>query len=189
VFLSLGGFDERIPRPAMEDVELGHRLRQHSHRILLARSLQVKHLKTWSVGSLVRADVLGRAVPWTELILRDRTLPNDLNLRMPYRISVVLSFALMGSLIAGLLNPAWFGASVLIGLSLMGVNLPVYRFFHARRGLWFTIRAIGWHWFSYIYSGVGAGLGIVRYLTGRRIIREQKTPLAPRPGDLGELDA
>jgi hypothetical protein len=65
----------------------------------------------------------------------------------------------------------------------------VYRFFHARRGLWFTIRAIGWHWFSYIYSGVGAALGVVRYLAGHRIMREQEPPLTSRPADLGELDA
>jgi GT2 family glycosyltransferase len=189
VFLGLGGFDERITRPAMEDVELGHRLRQHGHRIRLIHSLQVKHLKAWSAVSLVRTDVLGRAVPWMELILRDRSFTNDLNLRMPYRISVGLSFALMGSLVAGVLHPAWFGASALIGVPLVGLNLPMYRFFHARRGPWFTIRAVGWHWFSYIYSGVGAALGVVRYLTGHRIMREQEPPLTSRPADLGELDA
>jgi GT2 family glycosyltransferase len=189
VFLRLGGFDERIPRPAMEDVELGHRLRQHGHRICLVPSLQVKHLKTWSAGSLLLTDVFARAVPWTELILRDRMLTNDLNLRMPYRISVGLSVVLVGSAIAGLMHPAWFGAAVAAGLALVGLNLPVYRFFRARRGLWFTIRAVGWHWFSYLYSGVGVGLGVLRYLTGHRIIQKQERPLTARSVDLGELDA
>jgi GT2 family glycosyltransferase len=173
----------------MEDVELGHRLRQRGHRIRLVKSLQVRHLKAWSARSLLLTDVFARAVPWTELILRDRTLPNDLNLRMPYRISVGLAFGLVGSAIAAFRHPAWWGAAAAIGLALLGLNLPVYRFFHARRGLWFTIRAVGWHWFSYAYSGVGVALGILRYVTGRRIVQDQQTPVASQPRDLGELDA
>jgi hypothetical protein len=71
VFLSLGGFDERIPRPAMEDVEFGYRLQRAGHRIRLAKDLQVKHLKAWDARSLLLTDLFARAVPWTELILRD----------------------------------------------------------------------------------------------------------------------
>ena len=35
-------------------------------------------------------DILDRGIPWTELILRDRNMPNDLNLQLSQRISVAL---------------------------------------------------------------------------------------------------
>lgn len=189
LFLTLGGFDERIPRPAMEDVEFGHRLRRAGHGIRLDKALQVKHLKSWTARSLIRTDLFARAVPWTELILRDRALTNDLNLRMPYRASVALVFAILSSLIASLANPAWLVLSAgLIG-ALLGLNIPLYRFFRMKRGHWFAVRAIAWQCFAYAYSGVGLGLGVFRYLTGRRLIRTLETSVAPRGQDLGELDA
>ena len=188
VLLSLGGFDERIPRPAMEDVELGSRLRRAGHRIRLVKGLQVKHLKAWDARSLVLTDLFARAVPWTELILRDRRLINDLNLRMPYRVSVALVFALLGTLAGALAHPGWLGVSAGLSLALLALNLPLYRFFARKRGRWFTFRAIGWHWFAYAYSGAGFLLGALRYAVGWRIIRALKPAGAPAMRDAGELD-
>ena len=78
--LALGGFDEGYRQPSIEDIELGYRLKQAGHRIRLCKALQVKHLKRWSVVSLLKSDFFDRALPWTELILRDRRVINDLNL-------------------------------------------------------------------------------------------------------------
>jgi hypothetical protein len=61
----------------------------------------VKHLKSWSFLGLVRTDVLDRGIPWTELILRDRRLPNDLNLQTHYRLSVALVYLLTVMAVAG----------------------------------------------------------------------------------------
>ena len=188
LFLSLGGFDERIDRPAMEDVELGYRLRRAGHRIRLAKDLQVKHLKHWDARSLLLTDLFARAVPWTELILRDRRLINDLNLRIPYRVSVVLVFALLATLVGALARPDWLGVSVGLSLALLALNLPLYRFFYRKRGHWFALRAIAWHCFAYAYSGVGFLLGGLRYLMGWRIVRSLEAPGAPAMRDLGELD-
>ena len=41
-------------------------------------------------------DILDRGIPWTELILRDRNMPNDLNLQLSQRISVALAFISVG---------------------------------------------------------------------------------------------
>jgi len=188
LFLSLGGFDERIPRPAMEDVEFGYRLRRAGHRIRLATSLQVKHLKSWDARTLLMTDLFARAVPWTELILRDRRMVNDLNLRVPYRISVGLVFVFLASLIGGLVRSEWLAISGAAGAALYALNLPLYRFFRQKRGNWFTLRAIAWHWFAYAYSGVGFVLGGLRYLAGWRIVRPLNAAEAPAMRDLGELD-
>jgi len=96
VFLDLGGFDESYTRPSIEDIELGYRLRHAGRKILLDRDIQVKHLKHWTFWNLVRTDIFSRGIPWTELILRDRHMPNDLNLHLSQRVSVALTFVLSG---------------------------------------------------------------------------------------------
>ncbi len=94
LFLQLSGFDERYARPAIEDIELGYRLHQAGCKTLLDHDLTVKHLKRWTFWNLVKTDMLDRGIPWTELILRDRHMPNDLNLQLSQRVSVALAFLL-----------------------------------------------------------------------------------------------
>jgi cellulose synthase/poly-beta-1,6-N-acetylglucosamine synthase-like glycosyltransferase len=95
VFRTHCGFDEEFGRPAIEDIELGYRLLRSGRKILLDRALQVTHLKRWTFWNLVKTDVLDRGIPWTELILRDRVMPDDLNLQLSQRVSVALVFLLV----------------------------------------------------------------------------------------------
>ena len=177
VFLSIGGFDERYRRPSIEDIELGYRLTRAGHRILLRKSLQVKHLKRWDVGSLLKADLLYRALPWTELILRDGRFANDLNLRVSSRISVVLTYGLLGALVG---TGWWRGSLVIAGgviLALVILNAPVYRFFRRKRGLRFALKVIPWHWLYFFYSGLAFGIGVIQhYARGRKIMQRFSTP-------------
>jgi GT2 family glycosyltransferase len=163
VFLATGGFDVSYDRPAVEDIELGYRLTQAGHRIRLCKTLQVKHLKQWTALSLLRADIFHRALPWTRLILHHRRFDNDLNLHYGSRISAVLTFlmtcALMGSW-------RWPEALIIAGtaaLALLLLNASVYRFLLRQRGLWFVLRAMPWHWFYYLYSGLAFAWGAVTY--------------------------
>ena len=94
VFQEHGGFDESYQRPAIEDIELGYRLTMAECKVMLDPEIQVKHLKRWTFWGLVKTDVLDRGIPWTELILRDRHMPNDLNVQLSQRVSVALSFVL-----------------------------------------------------------------------------------------------
>ena len=107
IFLAAGGFDENYRKPCIEDIELGYRLTAAGHRIKLVKSLQVKHLKRWGWLSLLKADFFQRALPWTELILRDRRFISDLNLRISSRISVLTSYAILGVLVGAVLAPAF----------------------------------------------------------------------------------
>jgi glycosyltransferase involved in cell wall biosynthesis len=94
-FLEHSGFAESYGRPAIEDIELGYRLKHNGKRIVLDPELQVKHLKIWSFLGLVKTDIFDRGIPWTELILRDKNLPNDLNLQLSQRVSVALVYILL----------------------------------------------------------------------------------------------
>ena len=95
VFLTMSGFDASYKRPAIEDIELGYRLRQAGRKILLDRDLRVKHLKKWTFWGLLKTDVLDRGIPWTELILRDQRMPNDLNLQISQRVSIGLVYLML----------------------------------------------------------------------------------------------
>ena len=66
--------------------------------IRLVKALQVKHLKRWDALWLIKTDFFQRALPWTELILRDRNFVNDLNLQTESRLSVALIYALVATL-------------------------------------------------------------------------------------------
>lgn len=118
VFLQHAGFDESYGRPAIEDIELGFRMARANHKIILDKDLRVKHLKRWTFWKLVRTDIMDRGIPWTELILRDRSMPNDLNLQISQRVSVALAFLLMLSALGIAIYFRGYALTPLLGLLL-----------------------------------------------------------------------
>lgn len=164
VFEEFHGFDEQTyATPSIEDISLGLNLTQHGHIVRLDKKLEVKHLKRWTVPNLLRADILYRAVPWTNLILTSRQIPRDLNLTYTSRASSVLVGLLaLGLLwlpfsIGGLVRPSpapLASGLALIPVALVLLNLDVYRFFMRKRGWWFAARAVLAHWTYYLYSGI-----------------------------------
>lgn len=95
LFLQMGGFDTGYGRPCIEDIELGVRLHKAGHRIILNKEIQVTHLKRWTFWSMVKTDVKDRGIPWTELMLQEREMPNNLNTQYSQRISVLLAYGLL----------------------------------------------------------------------------------------------
>ncbi|WOD37563.1 glycosyltransferase [Nodosilinea sp. E11] len=162
-FKAVGGFDERYLKPCVEDIELGYRLKQAGYSIRLCKHIQVKHLKCWRPISLLRAEIFYRALPWTELILNQRQPMNDLNLDWSNRLSVVLSFVLVGSLATLWALPGLGLVAIACALSLLIINRRVYHFFWRKRGGLFTLCVIPWHWFYFIYGGAAFAYGSVRY--------------------------
>jgi GT2 family glycosyltransferase len=124
VFLEFSGFDESYRRPAIEDIELGFRLVQADKKIVLDHTLLVNHLKRWTFWNLVKTDILDRGVPWTELILRDRHMPRDLNLQLSQRISVAIAFLLF---LVATVGAIWYGGYFLTPLfALLFLSLGAY---------------------------------------------------------------
>lgn len=124
VFREYSGFDESYDRPAIEDIELGYRLNRDKKKLVMDTSIVVKHLKRWSFFNLVKTDIMDRGIPWTELILRDRFLPNDLNLQLSQRVSVALVFLLLAVTAAA----AWFAGSPFILMLLTVLFLMLAQF-------------------------------------------------------------
>ncbi len=177
VFLEFGGFDaSRFSRPSIEDIELGFRMTQAGHRILLDKQLQGKHLKRWTVRNLLHADIFCRAVPWAKLILQSGHLPRDLNLTYAARISSVLVGLMALSVVALPVTaifhwwPGWKTVAaliVIIAALLVGLNLRLYRWFAQRRGVRFAVGVVLFHWLYYFYSGVTFAVCALLYRRSR----------------------
>ena len=147
VFLGSGGFDQRYRRPSTEDIELGARLIRAGHKIELEPSLTVKHLKRWTLMGLLESDIRDRAIPWTLLMLRERHIPNDLNVQWSQRVSVALVYVALSTLLV------YWPASVGLVAVVIAMNWPFYRFLGERRGVFFAVRAVPLHLLYFIYSG------------------------------------
>ena len=176
VFDEVGGFDEtRYTSPSIEDIALGLKLVQSGRRIFLDKRIQAKHLKRWTFLSVLRSDILNRAVPWSRLILKTRRFPRDLNLTYSSRISsLAVALLSIGGIImllafGGLLRIPLlplFAATALLVILLVALNLNTYKFFFKKRGWWFTARAVVLHWLYYLYSGATFFLCAVVHFVG-----------------------
>jgi glycosyltransferase involved in cell wall biosynthesis len=178
-FLAIGGFNPAYRRPSIEDIELGYRLRASGREIRLAKHIQVKHLKRWTLVSLLKTDIFDRALPWTQLIARSGHLPRDLNLRLAGRLSAVSVYVLAGCLLLALVQP-WALLGVIVSLTLLLLlNRGLYAFFLAERGWWFLIRAMPMHWLYFAYSALVFGVGVILARLGMRGRRLGLTTLPP----------
>ena len=166
-FLAMGGFDETYTKPSIEDIELGYRLKKAGYTILLCKSLQVTHWKRWTVVSMIQVDFFQRALPWTQLIHRNRGFVNDLNIDISGRASVMLTFGLLGALLLSSWQPLLLVAAAIMGLTLFILNVRLYRFFMDKRGLRFALQTIPWHWCYFAYSGVAFAVGTLSHFIDR----------------------
>lgn len=162
-FWAMDGFDERYCQPSVEDIELGYRLKVQGYTIRLCKSLQVKHLKRWEPFSMLRAEFFYRALPWTELLLTRQQEMNDLNLKWSARMSVVMIYGCLAAFALGIQWTVGIAIAIILMGLLLSLNFPVYQFFYRKRGLWFALRVIPWHWLYFFYSGLAYGVGTVRF--------------------------
>lgn len=176
-FLALGGFDlGRYRRPSIEDIDLGYRLKRAGGQIRLAKHVQVKHLKRWTLAGLLKSDIFDRGIPWSRLLLKDKAFITDLNLQIHNRVSVVAVWVLLATLLVGFWRaPGLWLAPALVAL-LLWLNLDLYRFFYRKRGVVFALRVIPLHWLYYFYNGLAFGVGLLLHWRA-----QLKARLAARP--------
>jgi len=179
-FFHYNGFDSRrYRRPSIEDIDLGYRMAASGTNILLVKKLQVKHLKKWSLASLLRSDIFDRGIPWTRLLLERHADMDDLNLKSASRYSTA---ALYASLAGLFLFPALPKAGWVVGAGLslaLVLNWDLYRWFAGRKGVLFSLGAVLLHWLYYLYSGLAFSIGLVLHLASH-------PPLSQRRGGKGE---
>jgi glycosyltransferase involved in cell wall biosynthesis len=151
--VAVGGFDElKYARPSIEDIELGQRLHRGGFKIILDATLQVKHLKRWTFFSLLRTDILHRALPWSKLIVEEDGMIDDLNLRMSDRVSAALVWPVVALCILSYFYFVCAVGVVVLLTAILFLNAEFYRFLEVRRGRWFAIKGFGMLLLHYFYS-------------------------------------
>ncbi|HEV2820959.1 MAG TPA: glycosyltransferase [Solirubrobacteraceae bacterium] len=179
-FLAAGGFDaQRFPDPSIEDIELGARLAAAGGRIRLDPAIRGKHLKTWTLASMVWTDFARRGVPWVGLQLREGRSSTALNCGWRHRLSAGACLTGVTSALVG--RPAPVAASV---LALAALNHSFYSLLARRRGRREAVLGIGLHALHHLsaVAAVPAGLAVhARERTGRL-----RLP-APAPGVVVQL--
>lgn len=154
----------------LEDIELGYRMNAQGIRVLLCKDLQLTHCKRYSFFELIRSDVCGRAIPWTRLMLERGIVRNDLNTQWYNVLSVPTAFLIAFS--PALHAP--FPCAVLLCLFLT-LNFRFLALTYAHGGPIFAVGSCLMCWFSYIYSGIGAAVGIAAHLGDRVAIALHST--------------
>lgn len=122
VFLSVGGFLASYGRPSIEDIELGMRATAAGHRIEIDPNLQGKHLKQWTLKSMVVTDIVHRAVPWSELLLSGGPIPAMLNIDWRGRASAACAVAAVLATLAGIAFPWSLAAAAALITAVIGLN-------------------------------------------------------------------
>lgn len=166
-FLHAGGFDaRRYPRPMIEDLELGLRLAPLG-KLRIDPRIQVKHLKRWSLASVVRTDIASRALPWFELILESGKMPDDLNFRRSQRIAAALAPLTLASMAVlpfavAMPNSYLVAACAAVIATSLALQLDLVMFFRRRRGFTFAVLAFVFHQIHLVYSSVTFALCAMR---------------------------
>lgn len=176
VFQAVGGFDEVIARPGMEDVELGGRLRSHGYRIRCVPDALGTHLKNWKLFQLWRDDVVSRAIPWTRYLLSGKCKAS-LNASRTQKLIAILAHLIWISAALSV-----FDARVLfVTLGLLATygwaNRRLLSII-ARHGGWLAaLSGLGLHWAYHLYSS--AIFGSILVLTKLKLV-----PLPSRSGGI-----
>lgn len=159
-FQELGGFDES--RLRLEDVEFGLRLSAAGGRIVLDPSIQVTHRKPFTVWSMLVTDTIERAMPWADLVW-EHGLPRDLNFRWVDRLAgmAALLVPLLGFL-AIRFGRGWGALSAAALVSMILMELPLFRFLAKVRGLLFALASVPLYLAHLLAAGAGFAIGMVR---------------------------
>ncbi|HEV8149110.1 MAG TPA: glycosyltransferase family A protein [Gemmatimonadales bacterium] len=158
-FQRVGGFDEqRYPRPQIEDIELGYRLRDQGSRIVIRPEIQGAHLKRWTLFGSIRTDLLDRGIPWVRLLLERKRMANPahLNLKRGERAKMTLVWLGLLLLVVALLlhSGVALAAGIAALLTVVLWNLALFRWFGRQRGPLFALAVVPMNLWYYLVSGV-----------------------------------
>jgi cellulose synthase/poly-beta-1,6-N-acetylglucosamine synthase-like glycosyltransferase len=170
-FERAGGFDAlRYPRPQIEDIALGYKLRARGGRILLRPDIQATHLKRWTLRTMVVSDVLDRGVPWARLLLERRTVGNgSLNVRPEERLlTAVTALGAAALVVAPFVGGPWlFGVAVAALATVVAANARLFAWFARVRGVGFAVRVIPLRVLYYLLNAVSLGIALTQHVTAR----------------------
>lgn len=187
VFLELGGLDDATWARDMEDVEFGHRLVDAGHTVDVLPHIQGTHLKDFTLRSMVRTDLLHRAIPWSTLMLTDHLRSDAFVTSWEQKASALCSLVLVGgslaAAVAALAGASATAAALGVGavaalVTFVLVNLSLWRFLARSRGPVFVLTAVPLHVLHALLSATGFGIALARQVVRRLRRRDRRAAAA-----------
>jgi GT2 family glycosyltransferase len=164
LFEAYGGFDaERYPRASIEDIELGCRLSAAGVRIGLDPDLLGRHLKKWTLATMIETDLLLRGAPWVALMLGSEASRSALNLGWRHRASAAAVGLGALALARGRGRTA---AAAVAGLVVL--NRDFYGLLLRRQGPAGAVAGVGLHALHHATGIAAVPAGFLLYLRERR---------------------
>jgi hypothetical protein len=154
VLQSVGGFLASYGRPSIEDIELGMRATAAGYRIEIDPKIQGKHLKCWTLKSMVVTDIVHRAVPWSKLLLRGGAIPRTLNIDWRGRASGACATLGALSLAAAPLFPAVLLVTATLAAVAVALNASFFQLCARQGGIGFAFACVPLYLLYLVYSTV-----------------------------------
>ena len=174
IFLKFGGFDTNYRFPNVEDNELGIRLRESGHNIILDKTLQVEHLKKYTFLGLLKTHFF-RTKGLKKLYSRKKIIGSSKNnpssVPNVYLFNIPLTIALICLLISlplgGHLSLKLTIALFLLLLFIL-INYNWLNFLNKKRGIFFAFESLFYLPIEFIVILFGLAVGLIEYFMGRR---------------------
>lgn len=176
-FVEVSGFDESFIAASVEDIDLGYRLRDAGHSILLNKRLQVTHGKHYTFTSLIRSDVFSRAIPWTKLMASKNIFVADLNLKWNNIFSALILFLAPPLLFAAGVSFGWkriLWTPIFLVVGYLILNAKIIGFVIRQKGFIFSIAFFLMYSFTYVYSSIGFMMGVAAFIKDRVLGKGKK---------------
>jgi GT2 family glycosyltransferase len=156
------GFDaERYPAASVEDVELGLRLSASGGRIVLDPRVQGRHLKGWTLATMIHTDFARRGLPWAELLLERGRGSTALNLGPRHRLSGLAALGLLTR------------RRRIAAAALLVLNHRFYALLLRREGPVRAAAGVGLHAIHHLTGVAAAATALGRSARGRRATRRR----------------
>jgi len=177
-FKEVGFFDSktcRVCSASVEDIDLGQRIADAGHKIMLDPELQVVHLRNFSLKGLISND-FRRAIDWSLLFFQKnglmRSLKDGIFAYLPVSaiLGTILSpFILLSIIIFFMtMHYLFFGIFVLLGMTFLLLNSSFLFFLMKVKGGIFFIKAVIFLYSDNIIAITGSLIGLLITICSRR---------------------
>jgi cellulose synthase/poly-beta-1,6-N-acetylglucosamine synthase-like glycosyltransferase len=174
IFVRERGFDPSYRGSSItEDIEFGQRLLSHGYRVLMDKRLTVEHQKHYTVGEVLRTDLLrARGLTLTWVRNRFQSEKRAHYASVPWYFGAGVLCMGVATVLALLALPFWDArflvASGLFVLLALLLNAPFLLALGRWRGFGFMLKSVGFLALDLYASGLGIAWGLLDFCGGRR---------------------
>lgn len=172
-FIMLGGFDENIKRPSVEDGNFGIKLYVNKNKIYLNKNIKVEHISYVSVKTVLKK-LFMRSSDKILTLLKNKNLfkinPNKTEHSIRKICSSIISPLFLSALIGSVLStPKFLALTVLTLVIYVLCSSDFIYFILQSNGVMFALKAFLFHYIYCLVGFMGIIYGIIRFLVKGKV--------------------